>query len=322
MEQTVEHSKTRPFQSRKADHGKSAKQNAENYGAKIGEAWDVEDESLRAEFAGLDLTEAEMADLHEAFRLRRNGASRSEQIASRTLFATVRRSLAAALKATLDHETGSDQMIRALAVFDRDELKREEALTVALMRPISDQEYARLSSRLHDLETTREARRAECLGVVRLGVIGGEVAAPLSARNDAMRIKSRDGLATLHAKAKITLRQVTAGYAYRRRWEAAHRGLQSVLRSGGGSASPAAIAAANTRAASWELERSRCDTAVVLRVRTHPDALAIMRRVAGEGEALTSVVGNGRRFEYGLTALTYALDVAANVLPFEDFSAY
>jgi hypothetical protein len=290
-----------------------ARQLAETFSASVRQSWEAEDDALRLEFANLDLTEEESADLHEAFRLRRLGASRADQRASRAVFNAVRRSLAEALKATIEFETRNDRVIRALAVFDRDEAQTLERLEVALIRPQSDAELAALHRRIASLEATRDARRS---AIVRdIGLAGDVSTMP---RSDALRIDSRDGLATLHDRGKVTLRQALAGYAYRRRWERAFAGLRSALASGGGTNSPLKIAAAQERSAQWELQRSRCDTAVTLRMRSTPNALMLLRRVAGEGASVTSVAGNGRAHDRAVSVLCGALDVVADVLPYED----
>lgn len=290
-----------------------ARQLAENYAASIGEAWDEEDEALRVEFHGLDLTDEEMADLNEAFRLRRSGATASERIASRQLFADVRKSLANALAATLEHENRRDHVIRALAVFDRDEAAAVQRIEVALCRPCTDGDIARLKGDLNWFETTRVHRRKIAIAEI---ADPGEVS--VMPRSDARRIHSRDGLASLYDAGKLTLRQLMAGRAYRRRWEAAFRGLRSALGGDGGSSPPGRIVAAQERSAQWELERSRCDTAVQLRLREHPQALMLLRRVAGEGASLTAVVGNGKRHGLALAVLIKTLTLVDLMLPYED----
>lgn len=290
-----------------------AKLLAENYSAKVGEAWDVEEDALRAEFAGVDLTDFEMADLHEAFRLRRRGSTNAERIASRGLFAAVRTSLREALKATIAHETGKDRLIRAMAVFDRDELAKEQALEIATIRPASDEDLARIRCQIGELVESRAERRQAIAREIEAGSIK-----PMSAKSDALRVHSRDGLQTLYDKRKINLRQMIAGRAYRRRWEAAFRGLQSVLAAPGRSPDVKRLVAMQERAAEWEKQRSRCDSAIVLRLRQYPDALMLLRRVAGDGYSLTSVVGNGSGFDRGVVRLVAALNVVADVLPFED----
>lgn len=286
--------------------GRAGKALAENYGAKAGEPWDKEDEELRAEFAGLDLTDEELADLHEAWRLRRRGATNSEQIGSRQMFAAVRRSLALAVKATLDHETGIDRAMATIANFEIEEAAEERRI---MARHSPDHAPVYLAALIESRDRRRRDRLA---GLGPLGEIS------TMARNDAFRMHSRDGLAWLEDKRKINLRQAIAGRSYRRRWEAGFRGLRSTLAGEGGRANPGQIVAAQERASLWHVQRARCDTAIVLRLRQHPEALNLTRRVAGEGSALTSVTGNGRSFESGLKVLVMALNVVADLLPYED----
>jgi len=298
------------------DRAKSrARQLAENYAAKVGEQWDAEEDALRAEFAGLDLTDAEMADLDAAWRLRGRRATKSDLAHSRLLFQQVRASLQAALKATVEFETGRDRAVRAVAVFDRDEAARVQRIVIALARPQSNEDVARLNCQLAELEATRDDRRLAAAYAAETGDL--EPITALSGNSDALRHHGRDGLARLHDLGKLTLRQALAGYAYRRRWEAANRGLRSALAAFGNTTSRKLTS--NDRAVTWSLQLSDCDEAIMMRLRQHPKALMILRRVAGDGFAMTAVVGNGRAHEAGVDVLKEALDVVASVLPYEAF---
>lgn len=274
---------------------------------------DAEDDALRAEFANLDLTEAEHADLAEAWRLRHLKATKTELRQSRIMFQAVRRSLQDAILATIEFETGRDRLIRALAVFDRDELARRQRIEIALVRPCSDEDVTRMHAQLAELHETHAARRNLVIASVQTG---DEIKA--MPKGDAFRAISRDGLEWLSDQGKINTHQALAGYAYRRRWENAHSGLRSVLASPGNTTSrkPNDMA---TRSAIWAVQLARCDEAIMLRLRDRPHALMLVRRVAGDGFSLSSVTGNGRAYDRGVVTLGLALDVVSRSLPYEAF---
>ena len=117
---------------------------------------DAEEDELRAEFADLDLTEAEFADLTEAWRLRRRNASNAERIASRAKFEAVRQSLKAALDAQVEFLRNKDGEANALAAFDRDELARRQPIEIAMLRPCTDDELAELKAQLDGLIETHD----------------------------------------------------------------------------------------------------------------------------------------------------------------------
>lgn len=272
---------------------------------------DAEEDSLRAEFAGLDLTDEEQGCLASAWQLRRRGAPNADLIASRAMFARVRLSLANALETTIRQETKPDDLVRALAVFDRDEAARRQAIEVALLRPITDGEHAKLTARLNALVVSARQRRQEVADTV---TSGGKVSR--MRKSEAMRIHSRDGLASLFESGRVSLRQYNAGRSYRIRYEAVSHGLRSCLGSGGGGSMGALdISEAHSRLATWERQRVAAELAVVRRIRDEPTALRLLRHVAGEGHSITSAVGSGRANQAGIDILKRALDVCLAVLP-------
>lgn len=294
----------------------SALQNAERFGGYTRPAiLDREEEALQAEFAGLDLTEAEVADLGEAWRLRRPGATNSERIASRHLIASVRASLDAAVEATIAREGRAGDRELALQVFEADELRRRERHEIALLRPNTDAEIAFHQAKLKELAQTANVRRQ---AVADRTVAGGKIVA---VRGTAARqVLDRDGLLQLFERSRITRRQLSAGVAYRRRVEAVSHGLRSPLGglgSGGPQPTPEQLVKGAMRLARWEQERVRCEIAVVRRLRGRPMALGLLRRVAGEGFSITSQAGSGRANGAAIEDLCAALDVVADVLPAE-----
>ena len=110
-----------------------------------------------------------------------------------------------------------------------------------------------------------------------------------------------------------------AGLTYRKRYEASARSLGSSLGNDGfgGVTSPLKIAAQAARSAKWEIQRRNCEIAVLRGLRAYPDALRLLRLVAGEGHSMTSQVGNGRAFQRGVDVLCLALDIAERHLPNE-----
>lgn len=270
---------------------------------------DAEDDALRAEFAGLDLTEQEQLDLAEAWRLRRPAATNAERVRSRAAFARVRKSLDLALQATLD-QASADLTASAIAAFEQDEQRKRELLEVALVRPQSNEAVDRINAQLAELERTYAVRRAAAIADVRPAAKVGQMA-----KSAAMRIHDRDGLAAVYERGKLTCRQFDAGRAYRKRYEAVSHGLGSALANlvSTGGRKVGSIDQVALTLAKWERQRSRVELAILRRA--DAEALSLMRRVAGEGCSVASVVGSGRAHGQGIKTLVIALDIAAPLLP-------
>jgi hypothetical protein len=136
----------------------------------------------------------------------------------------------------------------------------------------------------------------------------------------ALRISSRDGLATLFESGSLTVIQYKAGRAYRPLYERAGEGLRIANMEGGGARrSPGE--GFNPRRTPRELSRasdmrqlSAVDTAVCPTGAGPNRALIVLRWVAGDGRTLSSLTSGGNAKRANLAALRAALDVAAKVL--------
>ncbi|MBC7168984.1 hypothetical protein [Phenylobacterium sp.] len=132
----------------------------------------------------------------------------------------------------------------------------------------------------------------------------------------ALRISSRDGLATLFEAGVISAHQYGAGRAYRVAYETAAKVRIASLNPSGVSAgkSPAGLQARSAH----ELQRAY----VLARLRQIELAVAglgereltVLRKVAGEGMTIHQIGGGGKPREKNKAALRRALDVAVSVL--------
>jgi hypothetical protein len=138
---------------------------------------------------------------------------------------------------------------------------------------------------------------------------GEEIA---TTKGGAKLIITHDGLWNLHERRKLTLERYEEGCAYRRDLERRSEDMGSQLGgSGGGSGHN------NDRFVATRLERAKAsamvaiiDRAVALRCITYPNALQMLRWVAGQGHSI-AVWGKGRSLDRNVAALCAALDVAA-----------
>lgn len=124
-------------------------------------------------------------------------------------------------------------------------------------------------------------------------------------------ISSRDGLRSLHEQGHIAEDALVAGLTYRAGYEALGSGLRAM------DYDPAPDLPHDNDRYVWRrldaTKRTRLvaqvDRRVAMDCRDHPPALAMLRRVAGEGHSL-SAWGEGRALERNRLALIAALEVA------------
>ncbi|MDP2214757.1 hypothetical protein [Phenylobacterium sp.] len=143
----------------------------------------------------------------------------------------------------------------------------------------------------------------------------GQVREPEAAR--ALRISSRDGLATLFEARTISAHQYGAGRAYRVAFEAASAGLKI------SNPSPAARVFRSSDPLTHHRDAGELQRAYVLaRLRQIELAvsglgsreLQVLRSVAGEGRTIRELGGGGRAREKNTAALRRALEAAVGVL--------
>lgn len=143
----------------------------------------------------------------------------------------------------------------------------------------------------------------------------GQVREPEAAR--ALRISSRDGLATLFEARTISAHQYGAGRAYRVAFEAASAGLKI------SNPSPAARVFRSSDPLTHHRDAGELQRAYVLaRLRQIELAvsglgsreLQVLRFVAGEGRTIRELGGGGRAREKNTAALRRALEAAVGVL--------
>lgn len=134
-----------------------------------------------------------------------------------------------------------------------------------------------------------------------------------------LRLKTRDGLLSLHASGSLDIGEVEAGLAYRLCVEHAGAGLRSALATGegGGGRShggfgprdKAALMRAYLMARLNQMER-----AVDAAAQDGRELLAL-RLIAGDGRTLTSITAAGNAKLVYLAALRRALAAVASVMP-------
>lgn len=110
-----------------------------------------------------------------------------------------------------------------------------------------------------------------------------------SREDDAWRIIDRDGLDQLCVLGRITRAQRDAGLAYRKRYEAAFKGLRSTLGTEITFVAPTIdeMVRGRTRLAKFEIERITVERVIG---EASPTALKLLRAVAGEGRSLNNAI--------------------------------
>lgn len=134
-----------------------------------------------------------------------------------------------------------------------------------------------------------------------------------------VRLRSRDGLASLNDTGSLTDDELKAGLAYRHCYETAAGGLRSALgqTEGGGRNVPVGFAPRDAAA----LQRAYVMARLAQMERTvgaemHDGReLTVLRMVAGEGRTLSSLAAGGNAKVANLAALRRALAAVARVLP-------
>jgi hypothetical protein len=130
----------------------------------------------------------------------------------------------------------------------------------------------------------------------------------------AVRVNSHDGLWSVFDLGKLTHAQLDDGLFYREGWESRSADMGSQLgQTTGGGAHNNDLYVFNRRmraeALAW---LAKVERAIAIRCSAEPATLQMLRRVAGDGMAL-SVFGKGRAFDRHLNALRRALDVAHTI---------
>ncbi len=138
---------------------------------------------------------------------------------------------------------------------------------------------------------------------------GGDVHDP---QHGPARIRSRDGLRSLFDAEHLTRPQYEAGLAYRRLHEALSHDLKSQLADEVTSGNVDAVRRKLERAKRLDL-RARIDRAVVLQLRDRPEALNMLRAIAGEGVCMDRFVNGSRGFANRVGDLVAALSIAADL---------
>lgn len=142
----------------------------------------------------------------------------------------------------------------------------------------------------------------------------GQSREPEAAR--ALRISSRDGLATLFEARAISAHQYGAGRAYRVAFEAASvvriANLNPTAVSGGSSPAGLQVRSAHELQRAYVLARLRQIELAVSGLGTRE--LTVLRKVAGEGLTINELGGGGKPRAKNKIALQRALDVAVQIL--------
>lgn len=126
----------------------------------------------------------------------------------------------------------------------------------------------------------------------------------------AKRLGSRDGLLSLFRAGKVNAEQAGAGLGYRKAREAAFSMGTGKIREkvcGGGALDAAGLWLARAKLA---VAAAKVDRLVALELKDRPDALDTLRRVAGDGQSVRSLVNGSRGFDHRVDGLVRALDIA------------
>ena len=127
------------------------------------------------------------------------------------------------------------------------------------------------------------------------------------------QMKDRDGLRSLFDCGKLTRAEYETGMRYRKMTEAAFSGGKSQLAGnvGGGNVDIVGMGFSRAKAATM---RTRIDIAVVTNMTGEPIGLLTLRTVAGEGQAMRSLVSGSRGFDRYVAALRGALAIAEQLM--------
>ncbi|EDX81456.1 hypothetical protein BBAL3_2613 [Brevundimonas sp. BAL3] len=159
-----------------------------------------------------------------------------------------------------------------------------------------------------------EALRSRLTDTVRLEALRtGEKVQRLPASGP-VRLKSRDGLVSLHTSGSLDDDEVRAGLAYRMCWEAASAGLKSSMANGERVSGGARGDALDIKRAYLMARLNQMERAVGAIMQDGRELLAL-RLIAGEGRTLTSLASGGNAKVAQLAALRRALAAVASVLP-------
>lgn len=187
---------------------------------------------------------------------------------------------------------------------DRKKAQRAAAL------PVSDTVAVVAANRAH---AEAEAVRAGLKETLRLEAARtGEKVGRIPAEGS-VRLKTRDGLASLHASGSLTDDQANAGFAYRLCFEAARSGLGCSL--------PSDVAVdkgergdAGQLAVIYKMTRLNQMERAVGEVIEDGRELLVLRLVAGEGQTLSSLARGGNAKVAYLRALRRGLDAIAAIM--------
>jgi len=203
-------------------------------------------------------------------------------------------------------------LVDAQAISGRRGAPKARAKAAALRREVE----AGIARRIEDRALAASIAQQVALEAARFGEPVDQVE-----RSGAIRLKSRDGLKTLHVSGGLTDAQLLAGQAYRQCYEAQGAGLRGARygdepKGGKGNAAAAELQRAYLLARLAQFDRAICAAC------PKGHALLIVRQVAGEGAPLTSRSDSGaaRRSKLaglikGLTAIAAALPVSPRTKP-------
>lgn len=129
----------------------------------------------------------------------------------------------------------------------------------------------------------------------------------------AKRLSSRDGLLNLYEAKRITEAEREVGLAYRKAREA-YVSVPSQLGASGIRGGDVDHVGAGLTRVKLSVAAAKVDYDVALALRHRPDALEVLRRVAGDGQCLRSLAPGGAQFERLLEGLRMALAIAGKRL--------
>lgn len=124
-------------------------------------------------------------------------------------------------------------------------------------------------------------------------------------------LSSRDGVLSLYRADRLSAEQVGVALAYRRAREQQGAVRSQLAGVDGASRGEADLVGIGLVRAKLSVAASRVDIDVAMKLRHRPDALEVLRRVAGDGMCLGALASGGRQFERLLEGLVMALVIAA-----------